>query len=407
MGSITILYYLKHRENKKGERQIYMRLTVDGKRKETSLNRSISASRWDKSKQCAKGRSEDMLSLNKYLVNTKQKLYETHQKMIYDDQEITVETLMNKFLGIGESTKTLLEIITFEMSRIQKLVKDGTYRKYEAFYNHIGNFIKHQYNASDIDIKRVDFQFVNDFDFYLRTEEGIGNNTTIRYVKTLQKFFKIAKNNGWVNSTPFTNYKVSFDKVERTKLNNSELQRIINKHFKIDRLNRIRDLFVFACYSGLSFGDLEKLNENHIVTGMDGRKWLKINRSKTGTSCSIPLLPQAKEILKKYEDDINCLNKGVLLPVVSNERYNAYLKEIADLCGISKNLTTHVARHTFATTVTAEQGVSTEVVSRMLGHTQLKTTQIYSKITDTRISRDMNRLFDSTGDSKLKKSEGF
>ena len=232
-----------------------MRLTVDGKRKETSLNRSISASRWDKNKQCAKGRSEDMLSLNKYLVNTKQKLYETHQKMIYDDQEITVETLMNKFLGIGESTKTLLEIITFEMSRIQKLVKDGTYRKYEAFYNHIGNFIKHQYNASDIDIKRVDFQFVNDFDFYLRTEEGIGNNTTIRYVKTLQKFFKIAKNNGWVNSTPFTNYKVSFDKVERTKLNNSELQRIFNKHFKIDRLNRIRDLFVFACYSGLSFGD--------------------------------------------------------------------------------------------------------------------------------------------------------
>lgn len=394
MSSLTILFYLKCRKNSKGEHPIYLRLTVNGKRKETSLNRSISIIRWDKHKQCGKGRTEDIVSLNKHLVSIKQNLYQKQQEMIYNDEDVTAETLMNKYLNKGEKGKFLIEIIRNESRKIKNLVSTGTYKKYQAFDKHVENYLKYEYNLCDINIKKINHQFVSNFDYYLRTEKGIGNNTTIRYVKTLQKFFNTALNNGWVSSNSFANYKVTFNKVERTKLTEVELNKIIDKKFAIDRLNRIRDIFVFACYSGLSFGDLQKFNENDIVIGMDGKKWIKIKRSKTGNSCSIPLLPKAEEILNMYKSDPVCKNKGVALPVISNERYNSYLKEIANLCSIDKKLTTHVARHTFATTVTSDKSVSIEVISKMLGHTQIKTTQIYAKTTEVRISNEMACLMD-------------
>jgi len=226
------------------------------------------------------------------------------------------------------------------------------------------------------------------------TVKGISNNVAVRYIKILKMYYTIAFNNGWVKSTPFANYKSSLDQIERVKLTKNELSSIDDKSISNFRLNRVRDIFLFACYTGLSFVDLVSLNNNHIVIGMDGKKWIKLNRTKTGNLSSIPLLPKAEEIIKKYKSDPECINKGILLPIGSNQKYNAYLKEIADLCGITKNLTSHVARHTFATTITAEKGISTEVVSKMLGHTQLKTTQIYLKITDTRIANDMKVLFD-------------
>ena len=394
MGTISILFYLRKRKNSKGEQQIYLRLTVDGNRKESSLNRSISSSRWDKHKQCGKERTEDIHRLNKTLDSAKNDIYDKQREMDYNDEDITAETLMNKFLGKGNRKRYLIELIKEEIHKRKNLIGAGTYKKYKAFLNHIEKFLKFQYKVTDISIKKVGYQFVSDFDYYLRTEKNIGNNTTVRYVKTLELFFNKAKNRGWVNTDPFVNYKCSLEKVERTILTEVELNAIINKKFTIDRLKRIRDIFVFACFSGLSFGDLEKFNDNHIVIGMDGKKWIKIKRSKTGNSCSIPLLPQAEEILKKYKSDPQCLNRAVALPVISNERYNSYLKEIAVLCGIDKNLTTHVARHTFATTVTSDKSVSIEVISKMLGHTQLKTTQIYAKTTDIRIASEMADLID-------------
>lgn len=394
MKNLNVLFYLKSRKNSKGEQQIYLRLTVDGKRKETSLNRSISSSRWDKHKQCGKGRSEEILSLNKYLNSVKESLYKYQNEMIYNDDDITTETLINKYLDINENSKNLVEIIEVETKRIKTTVSTGTYKKYQAFERHMKAFIKHQFNVSDVSLKKVDYKFIIDFEFYLRTQKNIGKTTSTRYVKTLMMFFNTAKNNGWIHSNPFANYKGSNDTSERTKLTEVELQSIMKKDFKIERLNKIRDIFIFACYTGLSFGDLEKLSNHDINIGMNGKKWIKIKRAKTGNLSSIPLLPQASSILKKYENDPVCINRGILLPVISNERYNAYLKEIASICDINKNLTTHVARHTFATTVTAEKGVSLEVISRMLGHTQIKTTQIYSKITDIRISKDMKILLD-------------
>ena len=400
---ITILFHLKRRKNSKGEQPIYLRLTVNGVRKEKSLNRSISSYKWDKNKQHGKGRSEEIQSLNVFISSVKSRLYQKHQEMLNNEEPISAETLMNRYLGKEEKSKTLLEIINNENIKKSKLISTGGFKKYQSFLKNLKEFLKFQYNVSDIDIKQIDYKFITDFDFYLRidknpsanvTVKGISNNVAVRYIKILKMYYTIAFNNGWVKSTPFANYKSSLDQIERVKLTKNELSSIDDKSISNFRLNRVRDVFLFACYTGLSFVDLESLNNNHIVIGMDGKKWIKLNRAKTGNLSSIPLLPKAEEIIKKYKSDPECIHRGILLPIVSNQRYNAYLKEIADLCGITKNLTSHVARHTFATTITAEKGVSTEVVSKMLGHTQLKTTQIYLKITDTRIAKDMKVLFD-------------
>ncbi|MEL4457371.1 site-specific integrase [Lutimonas vermicola] len=393
MGSITILFYLKNRKNKKGECQIYLRLTVDGKRKETSLNRSILKSRWDKGKQCGKGRTEDILSLNKLLNSVKQSLYQKQQEMIYNAEDITVESLMNKYLGIGERIKHLMVVIKEDNQRTKNLVKEGTYRKYIALTNHVQEFLTFQYNVPDLNIKKIDYQFVDDFDYYLRTEKLIGNNTTVRYVKTLKKIIQSALNKGWIKTNPFINYKVKFDKVTIDPLTEEEVQIIRNKEIDIKRLDQVRDLFVFVCYTGLSYADLAKLSNKYIVTGIDGNKWIKIYRSKTGELSSVPILPQAAVILKKYENNPSCKNRGILLPVLSNERYNAYLKEIGTICGISKNLTTHLARHTCGTFL-ANKLISRETIGKILGQSDWRSTAHYAKTTDIRVSQEITELMD-------------
>ncbi len=393
MGSITILFYLKNRKNSKGEHPIYLRLTVDGKRKETSLNRSIPFNKWDKHKQCGKGRTEDILSLNKFLSSTKQELYEKQQEMIYNEEDITAESLMNKFLGVGEKVKCLIEVLKEDNQRTKNLVKDGTFRKYLALLTHVEEFLIFQYKVSDLNIKKIDYQFVDNFDYYLRTEKSIGNNTTVRYVKTLKKIMQSALNKGWIKTDPFISYKVKFDKVTIEPLTEDEVQKIIDKIIDVKRLDQVRDLFVFVCFTGLSYSDLAKLSSKHIVLGIDGKKWIKIHRAKTGELSTIPILSQAAIILEKYKDNPACKNKGTLLPVLSNERYNAYLKEIGDICVISKNITSHLARHTCGTFL-ANKLVSRESIGKILGQSDWRSTAHYAKTTDIRVSQEMIKLME-------------
>ncbi|MFY7918741.1 MAG: site-specific integrase, partial [Chryseotalea sp.] len=177
-----------------------------------------------------------------------------------------------------------------------------------------------------------------------------------------------------------------------------ELDSIIEKKFSIERLKQVRDIFIFCCYTGLAYADVQKLSRDEITTGIDGEKWIWTSRQKTDTATRIPLLPQALEIINRYKDEPSCLNKGRLLPVLSNQKMNGYLKEIADACGITKKMTFHTARHTFATTVTLSNGVPIETVSKMLGHRNLKTTQHYAKILDIKVGADMRVLRERLGE---------
>ena len=405
MSNVTMLIYLKSRKNSKNENPIYLRLTVNGKRKEISMNRSIDSNKFDKNKQRGKGRSSEIRILNEFLNTETSKIYELRQEIIYSGEIITVENLMNKYIGVEDKKRTLIEIFENENKRNKKVLSIGTYKKYVSLFNHVKNYLQFQYKLTDINIKKLDYEFVINFDYYLRTEKNINNNTTVKYVTTLRKIVKTALDKDWINKDPFQKYKVSKEKVEREFLTKLEIDKIVIKNLQFDRLNKVRDIFVFCIYTGLAYIDVKLLSRNDIVIGIDGEKWIKINRKKTNTISNIPLLPVAQNILDKYKNTPEVLNSGKLLPVLSNQKMNAYLKEIGDLCEIDKELTTHLARHTFATTITLSNGVPIETVSKMLGHSSLGITQHYAKVLNPKISSDMAVLKKKLKDNQNKASD--
>jgi len=393
MKNVTILMYLKSRKNSKGEHPIYLRLTVDGKRKEMSLNRSISAKRWGKNR--GKGSSEEIKILNKYLLSVEHRINQMEQELINNNILVTIEGLINKYNGVEDKIHTLVEVFKYENERIKRLVEVGTYKKYVTVLNHVEKYIEHQYNLSDIDINEIDHQFVTDFDYYLRTEKNIANNSTIRIVNTLKKIVRVTLDKGWIAKDPFRSYKPKKENVETRYLTQVEIDAIYKKEFSIKRLEQVSRVFVFCSYTGLAYVDVKLLSKNNIVKDMDGDSWIKINRKKTNTISKIPILPIAQEILDKYKDDPLVLNSGKLLPVLSNQKMNAYLKEIGDICGVKTQLTSHLARHSFATTIALTNGLPIETLSKIMGHKTLNMTLHYGKLLDTKLSSDVAKLKES------------
>src|SRR5258708_11212686 len=233
--------------------------------------------------------------------------------------------------------------------------------------------MKWKYKIEDIDIQKLNYEFITDYEFWLKSVRKCDHNTAIKYLSNFRKIVNICLKTAWMARDPFLGFKMTKREVERPFLTDEELQTIASKTFLAPRINQVRDIFLFSCYTGLAYADVKKLTRNEISTGIDGEKWIFTHRQKTETSSRIPLLPPAMEILDRYKDHPYCINKDRLLPVPCNQKMNAYLKEIADLCGISKKFTTHTAPHTFATTVTLTNGVPIETVSKMLRHKNLKT----------------------------------
>lgn len=392
MENVSILVYLKSRKNSKGESQIYLRLTVDGKRKETSLNRSIDPNRWDKNKQRGKGNTEAIATLNKKLVSVENNINLAEQALVNNHIRVTVESLMNKYTGVKEKIHTLIEVFEYENKRIKRLVEPGTYKKYEAVLNNVKKYLVFQYKLRDIDIKSIDYQFVTDFDYYLRSERKIANNSAIRIVKTLQQIVLTTLDKGWIDKNPFLNYKVKKEKIATGYLTKDEIDTIQKKEFTIKRLDQVKDVFIVCCYTGLAYVDVNLLCKNDIVTNLDGTRWININRKKTNTFCKIPIPPIIDEIFEKYKDDPLALNSGKLLPVLSNQKMNAYLKEIGDICGIKTVLTSHLARHSFATSISLPFGLPIETLSKVMGHTSLNMTLHYGKLQETKLVSDVEKF---------------
>ena len=268
----------------------------------------------------------------------------------------------------------------------------GTLTRYRTCLSHTEEFLKWKFNVSDIEITEIDHAFISDFEFFLMTEKSCANNSAVKYIKNFGKIIRICLANKWLTFDSFFCYDSKFVEVKRDFLDEQELFNLANKEFEIERIAQVRDIFLFSCYTGLAYIDTKNLKRSNIGVGIDGNKWIFTSRQKTKTQSNIPLLPQAEEIIEKYKNHPSCVVKGTLLPVLSNQKMNAYLKEIADLCEIKKELTFHIARHTFATTVTLSNGVPIESVSKMLGHKSIKTTQQYAKILDKKVSEDMSTL---------------
>ncbi len=395
--SLHISFQLKKfRKDEKGLAPIFVRLTVNHQRTEFSIKRNVDPAKWISNLGIAKGTTEDIKNLNAHLGTVRLKLQEHYRLLMEANKPITPETIKNAYFGITERGKTIVEVFQYHNDQVKQLIdKDfsfGTYERYCTALSHIQEFIQWKYNVSDMEVKQINYQFITEFEYYLKTVRKCNHNTAIKYITNFKKIIRICIGNGWLDRDPFTNYKITLREVEREFLTEDELQVIADKEFPTARLEQVRDIFLFCCFTGLAYADVKKLSKEHLIIGIDGNKWIKINRTKTDTRSSIPLLPIPTGIIEKYSDNPKCNAENRLLPVLTNQKMNGYLKEISDLCGINKNITSHLARHTFATTVTLTNGVPLESVSKMLGHKSVRTTQHYAKIIDRKVSDDMQML---------------
>ncbi|MHA6281263.1 site-specific integrase [Salinimicrobium sp. CAU 1759] len=390
----THFHLLTKKKNKRGLAPIYLRLTVDRKRKEYSISRRIQPEFWNVKLQKVMGNNPYEKEINTHINNIRHKLNKIHQVLSDNDQPITTEMMIAELKGDNKpKPKMTLKVFkehNEQMDRLSgKSISKSTAKRYWTCFNHVEQFIKEEYKTPDYPMNDINHQFIAKFEYFLKTKRECNHNSALKYVNNFKKIIRIALANQWMDRDPFYNYKVQFESVEREFLNEEEVNSLIEKDLHFDRLKLVRDMFVFSCYTGLAYSDVKKLNQDDITTGIDGGKWIRIKRTKTKSLSSIPLLPVAERIIERYQDHPEVQSGKSILPVLSNQKSNAFLKEIALMCGIKKPLTTHLARHTFATTITLTNGVPIESVSKMLGHKDLRTTQHYAKIVDRKISNDM------------------
>ncbi|MEM9075729.1 MAG: site-specific integrase [Bacteroidota bacterium] len=392
--SFSILFYIrKNHPDKNGKCTIYLRITVNGKRAETSVHRKVKVEDWNTGSGRAKNSKASNRVLNRFLEDVRARLFQIQGKFVADCRLYDAQMLKDTFLGKNTRLKTLLNIYDDHNKEISELVgrefSSGAYQRHLRTARHLKSFITKEYGFEDINVKEVDLNFIKRFEHFLKTNlKSCGQNTVTKYVTNLKKIMRICYANDWISKDPFYHWKAKWKKVERDILNERELKTLMETEMPNQRLEQVRDLFIFCCFTGLSYIDVEKLSNDHIVLDMKGDKWIKIHRSKTDVKSSVPLLRAAERILWKYSSDSNSGSER-LLPVISNQKLNLYLKEVATVCNITKKLTFHLSRHTFATTVTLANGVPLESVSKMLGHSSLKTTQIYAKVIDRKLMEDM------------------
>jgi site-specific recombinase XerD len=394
---VSILFYAKRaKATVSGLVPIYTRITINGKRIELSSNRFVEISKWSTEAGKMKGNSEEARSINSHLDMLRIQIIDMQMELVHKKIPITAETLKSKILGVDERERMIIPIYQNHNDKIEDLIGNGyaygTLERFKISLKQLQEFILWKYNVSDISINKIDYAFVTEFEFYLRSVKKCNNNTAVKYVRNFRKIIKICLDNDWLDKNPCSRYEGKMKEVERDFLTEEELNRIYNKRFSSERLTLVKDIFIFSCYTGLAYVDVKGLKKDHIAIGIDGEKWIFKNRQKTDTKSKIPVLPIAQEIIQKYANHPKCLNEDSILPILTNQKMNAYLKEVGDLCDISKEITFHMARHTFATSVTLTNGVPIETVSKMLGHKNIQTTQHYAKILDKKVSEDMQIL---------------
>ena len=399
-STFNLMFYVKKTKLlKNGEAPICLRITVNRQYAEVMVKRSIPANLWDQKKEYSKGKAYSDRELNHYLDSVKARVYLLQRELETEGRQVTAMAIRDRYNGRDEASKTLVQIYNDHNAQCRKLIgrdyTEATVDKFDTSLSHLKEFMMHDYRREDIPLFEVDNRFVRDFEVWLKTVRGCQHNSSLKHLKNLKKVIRIAQANGWIKKDPFFGIKFSYEDTGVNFLTREELEIITNKEFSIPRLAQVRDIFVFCCFTALAFIDVKQLGREHIIKDNEGNRWINKDRQKTGVMCNVPLLPIAEQILKKYESHPECVKKGVLLPVLSNQKMNSYLKEIADLCGIEKQLSTHVARHTAATVVFLANQVTIENVARILGHRKLQMTQHYAKVLDSSIMRDMSAVKDN------------
>lgn len=389
----SILFFIKKTKLlKNGEAPICLRITVSGKRAEVQIKRSVDMRKWNSSKECATGKEHKEMELNHYLETVRTKILRIHRELEQDDKPITAEIIKQLFCDGQEPPKMLLVVFEEHNNKCRELLgKDyvlGTVLRYERTVRYLAEFLRKEYRSSDIPLKELNNSFVVNFEHFIKTEKACAQNATVKYLKNLKRIVRLALANKWMDCDPFFQIHFWQTQSNRESLREEELNILLKKEFDIPRLEIVRDIFVFCCFTGLAFTDVQHLTSKHIICD-NNEYWIRKPREKTDNMCNIPLLDIPLGLIEKYKAYPECECNGKILPVPSNQRMNSYLKEIADVCGIKKKLTTHVARHTCATVILLANEVSMENVAKILGHSNTRTTQHYAKVLDQSILEDM------------------
>jgi len=399
--SFGLYFHLKKNKNDNNpEWPIYLQLTVNGKSCELSIKRKCAPLNWNVAAGRVEGKTEAAKSINSYLDILQRKVYDYRKQLFDEDKPLNAGNIKMLLQGreIDRPKHMLMEIFKQHNDQIRALVgreyAAGTLKRYETSYKHTLTFLQSKYKVTDIDITKLNYEFMSEYEFWLKSVRKCDHNSTMKYLANFKKIVIRCLKNGWLKNDPFIGFKLTKREVERIALTQNEVDRIAAEHFDMQSTSIVRDIFLFSCYTGLAYADVEKLKKTDIVTGNDGNQWLISRRQKTDITARIPLLPAAWSLITKHANHPKCIAKNLVLPVLTNQKMNDYLKIIANQCGITKTLTFHIARHTFATTVTLSNGVPIETVSKMLGHRNLKTTQHYAKILDKKIGDDMKGLME-------------
>ncbi|WP_054560278.1 site-specific integrase [Croceitalea dokdonensis] len=396
--TFTILFWINASRASYGKADLFARITVNSKRVNLSLKRKIPIELWDVISKRVIGRSSFAKQVNHQIDSVQARLIQIYHDLRFKDELITAQLIKSLYYGEDDNSKTLSEILAYHNKKIEQTLAVGTIRNFGITEKYINRFLNQKLKTTDIFLKQLNYKFITDFEIFLIQyypkghHKAMSHNTVMKHLQRLRKIVTLAYHMEWLDKDPFIRWKPSFEQRQCEFLSDHELSNLETYKFPIERLDRVRDLFVFSCYTGISYADIIKLTANNISIEIDGSKWIISQRQKTKTPIKIPLLENAENIIKKYHDHPITIVSESLLPVITNEKLNLYLKEIADAVGIRKNLTFHMARHTFATTVTLSNGVPIETVSKLLGHTKLATTQIYARVLDHKVSHDMQLL---------------
>jgi site-specific recombinase XerD len=374
-----------------------LRININGDRVALQVHRFIKPEDWDPARYVMKGRTEEARAFNNYLEAVRLKAHKKYNELLSYTDDVTPQMLRDAILGVNTAkTRQIIDIWEGHLSNLKKLIGKensyATYQKYNTAKNHFQAFLQKHYHVEDVSIKAVDYQMIHQYGIYLKTEKGCSYNTATKFLQNLKTITSISIRSGWLVKDPFNGINLTLKEVDRPYLSFEELQRLIEFNSVFDRLNRVRDFFVFSCYTGLAYIDVKKLKRAEIEGNDEMGFWIRTRRQKTGGRANIPLLDIPMSIIRNY-CQLELLDaEDSILPILSNQKMNAYLKELADLCNIQKQLSYHVARHTFATTITMMNGVPIETVSKMLGHKNIHSTQHYARIVDKKVGDDMKLL---------------
>ncbi|WP_454804647.1 site-specific integrase [Mucilaginibacter phyllosphaerae] len=407
---LSILFWLwKAKQTNDGLVPVYVRITLNGLRDQFSSGKKINADHWNEETGFAVKACKDAASINAYITLTTKELEKAYDQLCNEHDVVTAKMVKDHFLHKPEPKASLMHAFKIHNDEFAEKVSKGkgspgTLARYDRLQRKVEAFLKKKFKANDIALDQMQYSFASRFYHYLLMED-IDENTSMKYVKTLKQVMAKAVTEGMIAQSPINNFKCSYKDPDRDYLEMDEIIKMYNKEITCQRIAEVRDVYLFCCFTGYAFETVYALRPENIFTGVDGGLWISKDRAKSGTEETVPLFPIALAIIEKYKRHPYCVNENKLLPVNCNQRYNSYLKELADICGINKHLTTHTARHTFATTVTLENDVPIETVSKMLGHKDMRTTQIYAKITKRKISNNMKalheKLFENNGTLRM------